>query len=781
MATALLILHGASERVLKRGGAVDVASGADPVTSSSAFAPDEDVLREELAALRSREEVSRQLGEMPFVFTRNDGQWPEEVKYGARGHGLAAAFTERGMTLSARLPSDADGTHKVRAVSFDFFSGEEAPNAPEGERKLPGVHHYLLGNDPAQWHTNVPLYEAVRYDEVAPGVALLVSDREGALAYDLHVEPGAKLDEVAIACSGIDSVEIEPDGTLVLATPDGAVRQSPPRSWYELDGGAQKPADVRFRKIGESSFGFEIENPDVSSRLIVDPTVGLTWSTFLGSDDDDVVYGVDFLSGKVTVVGATELVGTASTPFPVTSGVFQSSKAGGWDAFVTRLDPAQSGSSQLTWSTLIGGSGDDQALSLDLTSGGKVAVCGKTASSNFPTTAGGHTTSIPTSSVDNAFALLLNNTGTALDYGTYYGSTSGTSRANSIKINSSLEITVVGYVEGSGLPMASGYDTDYEGNGDAFVAQFDTTTSGSGSLTYGTYVGDGYGGFAASDYDEAFGVALEGSLVYVVGATESGASGAGFHTDAKGSASVIYDATHNSNGVNDCFVLRLNPSLSGSAQVRYATFVGGEAEDVALGVVVDDGVVHFCGYSEGSGFPTSGTEATAFDSSHNGALDAILVKLDPDQTTSAAQLLYSTFIGGSSDDIAYSIAQVQDRSDLIVGMTESSGYPTAASGGSSVYDNGLSGTRDAFLSRLTWKNNRAPANQLEYSTFIGGDDDDEARGVVLDGSIEAYFGGWTASSGFPTSGSPFDSSFNGGTGTGDAFACWFTLPPVTSP
>ncbi len=781
VAVALLILHGNSERGLRGGVSVDVANGSDTRSPVDTFAPLEAVLREEMTSALSRETVSRQLGQMPFIFTRNDGQWPEEVKYGARGHGLTAAFTERGMTLSAPLPSE-EGTLKLRAVSFGFYGGHEA-QAPTGERKLPGVRNYLLGNDPTKWQTDVPLFEAVRYDDIAPGVALLVSDRDGALAYDLHVEPGAKLDEVEIACSGIDSIEIEPDGTLVLATPDGAVRQSPPRSWYELAGGEQRPADVRFRKLDASSFGFEVENHDPSNRLIVDPTVGLTWSTFLGCDGEDIVYGVDFLSGKVTVVGSTELTDLASVPFPVTSGVFQTTNAGGLDAFVTRFDPSQSGSSQLVWSTLIGGDGDDEALSLDLTSASKVAVCGKTASSDFPTTAGGHTTSIPTSNVANAFVLLLNSTGTALDYGTYYGSTGGPSRANSIKINSLPKITVVGYVEGTSLPLNNSYDSDYEGGGDAFVAQFDPTVSGSSSLLYGTYVGDGFSSFSADDYDEAFSVALDGSLIYVVGATSSGTSGAGFHTAAVGTASIIYDATHNSDTIPDCFLMRLNTNLSGGAQVRYATFIGGEQEDVALSVIVDNvGIPHFCGYSEGAGFPINGVDATAFDATHNGNFDAILVRLDPDVgTVYSDELLYSTFIGGGSDDIAYSIARVQDESDLIVGMTESSAYPTAATGGSSVYDSTLGGTRDAFVSRLTWKNGRAPGGQLEYSTFIGHSGNDEARGVVVDGSTEAYFGGWTTSSSFPTAGSPFDSSFNGGSVNGDAFAAWFTLPPVTSP
>jgi hypothetical protein len=64
---------------------------------------------------------------------------------------------------------------------------------------------------------------------------------------------------------------------------------------------------------------------------------------------------------------------------------------------------------------------------------------------------------------------------------------------------------------------------------------------------------------------------------------------------------------------------------------------------------------------------------------------------------------------------------------------------------------------------------------------IGGGAIDEARSVVLDGTTEACFGGWTTSDSptpFPTTLNAYDTTFNGGSVTGDGFASWFTLPPV---
>jgi len=729
---------------------------------------------EESGAAVSREEAARQLGALPVVFVKNEGQWPSEVKFGARGHGVAAAFTERGLTLSAPARDEA-GAEWIQAVAFDFFGGRKG-REPTGERKLRGVHNYFLGNDPSNWRAGVPLYEAVRYDEVAPGIAMVVTDRDGRLEYDLHVDPGADLGRVEVTCKGADSIAIEPDGSLRLETKAGAAVQSPPKAWYELAGGGTRVADCRFRLTGPMSYGFEVLDPDPGHKLIVDPTVGLTWSTFLGTSSDDAIYGVDFLSGKVTMVGTT-----AGSGFPTSSGAFDTSHNGGQDAFVTQLDPAQSGTAELVWSTFLGGSSDDLALSVDLKSGGEVAVCGKTKSSNFPTSSNPHAASILTSGVFNAFVSYLNSTGTTLTYSTYYGSSNGQSRANSVKIDTTPEITIVGYVEGSGLHKQNAYDTDYDGGGDAFVARFDPAVSGSASLTYGSYIGDGFGGFSASDYDEAFAVDLDGGKIFIAGTTEDDVFSS-FHTQFKSPYTVVYDTSHN--GARDCFLMIVDPAQTGSNQLRYATFLGGELDDEALGLSMDSDVFHACGYTQGGGFPASSADNTngVYDSSKSGTdRDAFLTKLDPNGSSPTNQLRYSTFLGGSSDDAAYSIARVQDQSDLIVGVTASTDFPTGAVGGSSVFQTSLGGGTDAFLSRLTWKNNRIPANQLEYSTYLGGSSNDEARSLVLDGSVEAYFGGLTLSSGFPTAGTPYDSSYNGGSSTGDGFACWFTMPPVTSP
>jgi hypothetical protein len=155
--------------------------------------------------------------------------------------------------------------------------------------------------------------------------------------------------------------------------------------------------------------------------------------------------------------------------------------------------------------------------------------------------------------------------------------------------------------------------------------------------------------------------------------------------------------------------------------------------------------------------------------------------MNPRGTSLNAQLAYSTFRGGGGDDIAFSIKRVQDRVVVVVGSTASLNLPTNYYPNGTPFDTKQNGLLDVFLTRLVWKITRdTPPKHLDYSTFIGGGDFDQARSLSMDGVTNAYIGGWTSSglpNAFPTSVCPYDDMHNGGS---DGFACWFELPPLSN-
>ena len=114
---------------------------------------------------------------------------------------------------------------------------------------------------------------------------------------------------------------------------------------------------------------------------------GLVYSTYLGGSDGDVGLGI-----AVDGAGSAYVTGdTVSTDFPTTAGAAQTTNAGGYDAFVTKLDATGSG---LVYSTYLGGSDGDFGLGIAVDGAGSAYVTGDTVSTDFPTTAGAAQTTL---------------------------------------------------------------------------------------------------------------------------------------------------------------------------------------------------------------------------------------------------------------------------------------------------------------------------------------------------------------------------------------------------
>ena len=174
------------------------------------------------------------------------------------------------------------------------------------------------------------------------------------------------------------------------------------------------------------------------------------------------------------------------------------------------------------------------------------------------------------------------------------------------------------------------------------------------ALVWGTFLGGSPSGTEAGR-----GLAVDAAgNAYVVGQTGS----SDFPTTAG-----AYDTTYN--GFMDVFVAKLNPT--GSA-LLYCTLLGGLGDDTAGGIAVDGaGNAYVTGTTDGEGFPTT---AGAYDTVHNGGPDAFVTKLNPTGTG----LVYSTFLGGSSDDSGNGIAVDASGNAFVTGYTYSSNFPTTA-------------------------------------------------------------------------------------------------------
>jgi Mg-chelatase subunit ChlD len=133
-------------------------------------------------------------------------------------------------------------------------------------------------------------------------------------------------------------------------------------------------------------------------------------------------------------------------------------------------------------------------------------------------------------------------------------------------------------------------------------------------------------------------------------------------------------------------------------------------------------------------------------------------------TDNPADLLYSTFLGGSnSSDEGRAIAVDSAGSAYVIGTTYSIDFPTTPGAFDTSY-NGGSPFGDAFVAKLN------PAGSaLVYATFLGGSARDEGKAIAVDGAGSAYVTGATKSTNFPTTPDAFDTSYNGGTDLNNAF------------
>jgi len=616
------------------------------------------------------------------------------------------------------------------AVRMRFEGRKEVPELRPGPR-TPGVYNYFLGKDPARWRTGVPAYASLRYVGMYRGVDVQLRERGGSLEYDLLLEPEADLSQVRVRVDGAD-LSLDAEGSLVMHTALGPVRQPPPLTWEVTPAGEKRRLACSYVMHGPDCFGFAVPRWSGELALVVDPT--LLYSTFLGggSADEGVTVMQEPLTGLIAVTGAT-----ASTNFPTTTGVYSTTYNGGAsDAFVTTMTSSKT----LVYTTYIGGTGDDYGRGLFVRIGGTIWVAGTTYSTDFPTSSGAYDTT-HNGSADWWVAQLPSN-GASLVYSTYVGGP-GSDGPRTIKVESNGNATVMGVAGASGFPTTAGaYDTTYNGSvQDAAVVRLNAAGT---ALVFATYVGG-----SGVDYALASDLGPNGEVIM------TGYASAGDFPATTGS----YDNSWN--GAFDAFVTSLHQS---GTKLNYSTFLGATGNDIGYALAVDaNGVVTVAGETDGrGGFPTTpGAFQTVFKAL-SGQRDVFVTRLD----ATGSKLIYSTFLGGTAFDGANGLAIASDGSTVVTGDTQSADFPVTPD----AHDTTHNGQRDVFVSHLD-----ATGKVLQYSTFLGDTGQDQGNKITFGMPVDiATVTGKTNSANFPTTSGAYDTTHNS---ADDAFIAQLQLHP----
>jgi hypothetical protein len=682
------------------------------------------------------------------AFIENKGQWHPDVLYLCRLGGLDAWITKWGVNYTffkleekpsaeAREPflREKFGRREVELIGHRVLMklrGCAAHPQREGREMLAGYYNYLIGNDPTRHATYVRRYKEAWVKGVYAGIDMRYYLEGGRLRYDWVVHPGGDPSQIVFGLEGSEKTYIDSEGRLVFTTRFGEVKLAELRVY-------QGDREIGGWFVGRpGGWGIEVGSYDPTQPLVIDP---LVYSTYIGGSDWDVGYGIAVDgSGNAYVTGWTwstdydvtpgafqttnggladvfvtklNATGTAlvystyiggsgddvghgiavdgsgnayvtgwtlSTDYDVTPGAFQTTNGGGKDVFVTKLNAA---GTALVYSTYIGGSNNDVGYAIAVDGSGNAYVTGRTYSTDYDVTPGAFQTT--NGGEEDVFVTKLNAAGTALVYSTYIGG-SGFDWGNAIAVDGSGQAYVTGETSSTDYDVRPGaFQTTNGGGLDVFVTKLNATGT---ALVYSTYIG-------GSGDDEGNAIAVDGSgYAYVTGETSS----------------TNYDVTPGAfqttnGGGRDVFVTKLN--ATGTALV-YSTYIGGSGDDEGYGIAVDgSGYAYVTGRTFSTDYDVT---PGAFQTTNGGGYDVFVTKLNATGTA----LVYSTYIGGSNNDVGHGIAVDGSGNAYVTGYTRSTDYDVTP--GAFQTTNG--GWLEVFVTKVC--HSTIIGNACQPSSLLGG-------------------------------------------------------------
>ncbi len=180
----------------------------------------------------------------------------------------------------------------------------------------------------------------------------------------------------------------------------------------------------------------------------------------------------------------------------------------------------------------------------------------------------------------------------------------------------------------------------------------------------------------------------------------------------------------------------------------YSTYLGGSGGDIGGFVAIDSaGNAYITGSSGSADFPmdetVGGSPAPGYDQNFNGSVVAFVSKLNAEGT----ELIYSTFLGSTSNNRGLGIAVDEAGNAYLTGRTFGADFPMDSTVGGPLapgYDQTWNGNQCAFAVKLD-----ATGTELLYSTYLGGSGADYGYAIAIDPWGNAYIGGSTASLDFP--------------------------------
>lgn len=533
------------------------------------------------------------------------------------------------------VEAQVEGVRAPRPAALQMsFPGSFLGDVVTGER-LKSFSNYFVGSDSSRWLRHVPHYASVRYRGVQAGVDLEFHRRNGALEYDFIVASGARAEALLVRFSGHQGLSLAADGSLVVATSQGVLRQRAPRAFQRLRG---RTADVQvgFVLVDRDTVAFRLGSFDRHQELVIDPTIEWTKA-------------VPFAAGHMAVDDDLNVY--------LAGGAAQCQNCYWPDARLRKLDPT----GELLWDTTVGGAYWDSAIGLALGPDGSLFVTGRTSSPDFPPPSpGAWYAGAPPGTVQRgsfiykAFLMKLDPNNGGLTHATYFGGASGFGGeqrsldwGNAVAVDGSGHVYVTGGSTSQDFPVTANAPVSSPGASGwgisvGFLVKLDPSLS---TLELGTYLSS-----STDVYEDAAGYDVSADPAGNVVAVGYTASDSFLTTPgAFDPTNALFDYTG--------FATRFD-SLG---NLVYSTYVGGTFSDEVWAVTTDPlGRACMTGRTWSDDFPV---EPPGTNTRH-GAEDAFLTCLLP-----SGELAASVYYGGPNIDTGHDIG-VDDLGTLyVMGIT----------------------------------------------------------------------------------------------------------------